>query len=92
MSDIFDEKRDLKNLTSFVAQLRNDYHTEFHERVRAEITDLGVVEHTYVDPEEIRLKSNLVINWPGDEIVGQIIRDTIRLMIDNDIEPNDLMT
>jgi len=91
MSDIFDERKDLKNLKSFVAQLRDNYHTDIHERVRAEVSDLGTIERTYVDPEEIRLKSRLVTHWPGDEIVGQIVKDAIRLMINNNIEPSDLL-
>lgn len=91
MSDIFDERKDLKNLKSFVSQLRDNYQTEMHERVRVSVKDRAPEDRTYVDPEEIRLRSRLVTHWPGDEIVGQVIKDSIRLMINNDIEPSDLL-
>lgn len=91
MSDIFDEKKDLKYLKSFVVKLRNNYQSFMHNCVRAEVSNIGVVERTNVDPEEIRLKNKLAISWPGDEIVGQIVKDTVRLIIDNNINPGDLL-
>lgn len=86
MTDIFDEKKDIKNLRSFVAFLRDKYEVDMHERHHA-----GVKERIHIDPEEVRIRSRLVTHWPGDEIVMQIIKDAAKLMVENDVSLRDLI-
>jgi hypothetical protein len=91
MTDIFDEKEDIKNVRSFVAFLRGQYETELHEKYRVSTLGGTVEEREYVDPEELRSRNRLATHWPGDDIVGQIVKDTCRLLINNELEPGDIL-
>ena len=79
MSDIFDESEDLKDAKSFAAFLRDEYQRVLHD---------GVSSPTNVD--ELRLRTHLANNWPGDEIITQIVRDVARIMRANRIKPEDI--
>jgi len=89
MTDIFDEKDDIKNIRSFVSSLREQYETELHENYRV-MTRSGKTQQ-YVDPDEVRSRNRLATHWPGDDIVGQIVKDTCRLLVNNELEPGDIL-
>lgn len=91
MSDIFDEKEDLKNLKSFVSFLRNEYEIDLHERHKVSVTDRGVEDRLHLDVDELRMRNHLATQWPGDEIVSQIIKDTCIIMKNNNLKPGDLV-
>jgi len=80
MSDIFDEKVDIKNIKSFIAALRKQYEDELHSGVPV-INDI----------DEIRMRYKLTIKWPGDDVVMQIVKDICRLMDKNDLSPGDFV-
>jgi hypothetical protein len=65
MSDIFDEREDLKNIMSIVGHLRQHYAAKVIPRSG----EFHTMAHT-----------QLGINWPGDELVSQIIHDALKLM------------
>ncbi len=91
MTDIFDEKEDIKNIRSFVSFLRGQYETELHENYRVTTRDGAVENRIYVDPEEVRSRNRLATYWPGDDIVGQIVKDTCRLLVNNELDPGDIL-
>lgn len=75
MSDIYDEKEDLKNVRSFTAFMRSEYQRLYQSNL------LGN------DPDTIRLRSTLATNWPGDELIQQIVKDVSHIMKTNNIKP-----
>ncbi len=76
MSSIFTEKEDLKNMKSIIATLREDYASK-----------LKNYEPRFGDA---RLLTKLNLQWPGDEIITQVLRDTFELLVKYDIDPKDI--
>lgn len=91
MTDIFDEKEDLKNIKSFVSFLHNEYETDFHERHKVSVKDGVVEDRVHIDLDEMRRRNHLVTHWPGDELVSQIIKNTCQIMVNNNLTPDDLL-
>lgn len=78
MSDVFDDSDDLKNVRSFVAFMRSEYQRQLHDGVKDE------------DPLTIRIRNQLATNWPGDDVMQQIIKDAATIMNSNHIKPSDI--
>jgi len=74
MSDIFDEVEDLKNTKSIVHALHKKY-------------DEIAYSETELDIDERRRCTALSMHWPGDDVVRQIIYDTLKLLSENSITP-----
>lgn len=83
MTDIFIESEDLKSIRNFVIELRASYE-QFLKT--AETLEPG----TYLDIDQTMLKQRLGVNWPGDDIVGQLVKDACKLMRFHNILPEDL--
>lgn len=78
MTDVFDEKQDLKNVRSFVAFLRSEYQRQLHDGIQGE------------DPLTIRLRNRLATDWPGDDVMQRIVLDVAAVMSVNKIKPEEL--
>jgi len=94
MSDIFDEKEDLRNTRGIMIALRHRYDEKMrHKGDEAEymvgnVSRTGIynVEPLYLrDPDEMARCTALALHWPGDDVVRQIIIDTIKTLIENDV-------
>ena len=94
MSDIFDEKDDLKNTKGIIAVLRKKYNEKLrHKGEEVEymsgnvsITGSYNIEPVYLrDPDEMARCTSLALRWPGDDIVRQLVFDTIKVLIENNV-------
>ena len=83
MSNIFDEKEDLKSIRNLVHKLRELYLEDLKK------VDGGRVNYAEIDNVRIR-QALATSSWPGDEIVGQLIRDTLDLMMNNNIDMDEI--
>jgi len=84
MSDIFDDKKDLRNMKSFVARLRDKYTSVMHNSTSGRSSQINL------DQDEMRRMTHLAMQWPGDEIVGQILKDAGILSNEADLDISDL--
>lgn len=85
MSSIFSESNDIKSTKSLTSYLRDYYNEQMQNSMAYKASTNKFM------PEEYKNISMLAINWPGDEIVGQIVKDTCRLMVKHNITPDDLI-
>ena len=74
MSDIYDERTAYTDPRELTHKLREYYIKVLHGDVKVgtELIDI----HTY---------NTLALHWPGDEIVERIVRDTVMLLIQNNV-------
>jgi len=79
MSDIFEEKTELKNIRSFVAALRDEYETE-----------LRMGKSDILRRDEFNIRGRIITHWPGDEVVSQIIKDALSILIEKGLHPRDI--
>lgn len=83
MSDVFDEKEDLKSVRSFVAFMRSEYQRHLHDSGESG----GAFDK---DPLTVRIRNQLATHWPGDDVVQQLVSDIAHIMRSNNIKPEDL--
>ena len=76
MSDILEENSSL-TIRDITFRLREKYNSEFHSP-------------TVMDMDERQICTSLSIRWPGNEMVGQIIKDTIKILIECDMQPSEV--
>jgi len=91
MSDIFDEKEDLRNTRSIMAVIRDKYN-ENMRHTGDNVDYMGGISGTYNveprrDPDELARCTALALHWPGDEVVRQIILDTVKTLAEYDVDP-----
>lgn len=79
MSDIFDEKFELRNVRSLVAMLRDEYENELRHG-KSEV----------LPRDEFSIRGRIVAHWPGDEVVSQLVKDTCRVLVEKNINPRDI--
>jgi len=98
MSDIFDEKEDLKSTRGIMFALQRRYNEKLQHRgdeaeyMIGHVTTSYNVEPRYLrDPDEMARCTALALHWPGDDVTRQIIFDTIRTLIENSIDPKSVV-
>lgn len=81
MSDIYDERDDYKSPKLLTQQL----HRHYISILRRDVTPARM------DQDELRRSTELATNWPGDELVAQLIGDAVRLMSENGVGISDML-
>jgi hypothetical protein len=72
MTDILEEDKNL-TVRDIIFRLREKYNNEFHTP-------------SVMDIDERQICTALAIRWPGNEMVKQIIKDTIKMLIESKID------
>lgn len=85
-TDIFDEHKEMKSPKAISFALRKLYDNTFKESFKESKDNKGIRHN----PDESRRRSTLALNWPGDELVQQLIRDTAMLMCKYDVDPEEI--
>jgi len=83
MSDIFDERDDLKNIKALVQKIREEYDLVLGGKGQY-VTSFRTSPMT--DP----LRGVLASKWPGNEAQAQFIRDIISLMKNSNLKLEDV--
>jgi len=93
MSDIFDEKEDLKSAKSLAHKIREVCNDTLRptEQQRVHNMDRGTYLRSLVDPEAARRRKALAMSWPGDDLVQQIVIDALKIMVEYDIKPREVI-
>lgn len=88
MADLFDESVELRKITDLSQEIRRlCVETMKKQQQGTKRTTPDGRPMFNPDPEGDRRRVILAMNWPGDELVQQIIKDTVSLMVKHDIQP-----
>lgn len=93
MSDIFDEKQDLKNIKSLTMEIRKVCTEAMRptETQRVHNMDRGTYLRSLVDPDMAVRRKALAMHWPGDDMVQQIILDALKIIVEHNINPKEII-
>jgi hypothetical protein len=93
MSDIFEEKEDLKNVKSLVIEIRKICSEAMKpaEQQRIHNMDRGTYLRSLVDPDEAMRRKALALRWPGNDLVQQIVIDALKIMREHGIKPQEVL-
>ncbi len=75
---IYDEKKEFESVRGLTLKLREFYQEEL-KRFEPGRRD-----------ETVRVRTNLAMNWPGDEQVEQLLKDAFSMMMNNNVELEDI--
>ena len=78
MSDIYDERQAIKSVKEISHHLRQFYIDEMRLQTSNESPDIK------------NRRTQLAMNWPGDEIVQQLIYDAVGVMKKFNISPKEV--
>ena len=79
MTSIYDDKKEFESVKGLTIKLREFYETELKMH-----TGSGARN------EQIRVRSTLAIQLPGDERVQQLLRDTFNMLLNNNVDVEDV--
>ena len=88
MTDIFEEHKEMQNATNLSFEIRKICNNALRDNRAGTRRTTSDGRPTFnPDPDGDRRRCQLALKWPGDELVQQIIKDTVLLMKQYDIQP-----